>query len=201
MKVKLLSLLMTLLLVSNVVIADSDPRSNGRYSGEITIEQCEEIMDEFNKIAAEYGCSISVADEDLIAFCTTVTEDSLREALSQIEIPDDDNDVVQESGSGTRTSYVWVRTSSLGLGVSLTANISGTYNHNRVTSCTGVTSFITGATLGDTYYQTSYSYNIASGGTSMTVDVYGKYNVNIFIEGIGTIVTQDIHKTFTVSAP
>ena len=201
MKVKVISLLLTLLLFSNVVLADSDVGSNGRYDGEITIEQCEEIMKEFNRIAAEYGCSISVADEDLIAFCTTVTEASLRESLSQLGSLDAYDDVVQETGSGTRTSYVWVRTASLGMGVSLTANISGTYNHNRVTSCTGVTSFITGATLGDTYYQTSYSYNIASGGTSMTVDVYGKYNVNIFIEGIGTIVTRDVHKTFTVSAP
>lgn len=198
MKIKLISAILTVIVLSNCVLADSSRETESDYS---TIMQYETKIEEYNRIAAEYDCTISIPEDKIIEFCNTVDEDELRNALSQLDVTEDEDSDLQAGGSGSKSSYTWTRTASLGVGVTLVAYITGTYNHNKVTSCTNVTSHATGLTLGDTYYQTSYTYSIASGGTSMTVHVYGKYNVNVILEGIGTIVTKNIHKTFTVTAP
>lgn len=198
MRTRLISIILTVIMLSNVVLADTNVPSKDSVDNNSN-EYYEDLMNEYNRIAAEYGCTITVANEDIEEFCSKVTEEKLREALSQLEPVTDDFTLIEEEGP--RTSHTWTCSSPIGTGVTLVAYITGTYNHNRVTSCTNVTSTATGLTLGDTYYQTSYTYSIATGGTSMTVHVYGKYNVNIIIEGIGTIATIDIHKTFTVTAP
>lgn len=172
----------------------------------LTEEQYEELIEPYSSIAEGYGMEIFIPEENRGDFFREVSLDEFEAAI----IPYQDMDVVdcdvitgnnsvsnRIGGLAPMTNYTWVKSASLGSGLYLTAYINGTYNRNRVTSCTSVTSAITGVTVGFSYHQTTYSYNINSTQTQMTVDVYGVLNMNIIVEGIGTVASKNVHRTYT----
>ena len=196
----------SLVLATTILFGNMLNIPNVSLSSEIS-DDYYKLIEPYNEIASEYGIEIYIPEENREAFFNEVTLEEFEDALylykdievnvydvSSSEMIDNDNSVLPTSMAA---SHTWVKTAYISTGMSLTAYINGTYLRNKITSCTSVTSSITGLTLGDTYSQTSYSYNINSTGSQMTVDVYGTLRINIFVEGIGTIATKSIHKTFT----
>ena len=176
---------------------------------------------QYLRIAKKYGCTFNVNPSQRAAFCQRVSlsefEESIREQKSKIvttnsaitQITTADKGALKTSAGVTlaattaakTTQKIWSGSSALGPLTYLTVNITATYYNasNTFKSCDAVNSSITGFTLGFAYTQTSYSANISSTKKTLTVVVYGTMSEVLICEGIGTICSWQVYRTFTSS--